>query len=838
MKLSKYVSEKVFQPRLRDSDILVVYDPENLYRETCLSISSEECKVVDASESSIESRELAISTLQLLRQPDSSIVQMLVYVPATAPTTDEDSQGDPFAIYGKIGSVFPLGDGDEYQSICLVARSDHQTQVRELFRENTCPSFDVIDAIGGGGGWPQLQAALGVESARELILALLAPTEDQKAELKSSENWVTEAKELFSSVINLKLVTRGKTWNSISDELWRYVLMSEFAFDLPEELPESLSEVPVASLDAKPVIEHICGDLRSDRRTQDTYIERAEYVERELNLPACCADVKNLGVLDTFAFEERSFFRSAVAALKDDNVDEVRQILNQHSTSVWIGKGESQSQWQLLRVALQLIEACDDADRQLAEHVKSQQSLIDHYTSSLRGVDRLQREFEQAAPDWLIGSDSLDEIVTVTRATYRDLTNRVQGFFTKHLEKSGWPVEGMLSNTQVFDKHVAKHLQTSGQRVAYLLVDALRYELGVALEQELREEGQVELIASCAQLPSVTPVGMASLLPAAETSLTIESAKDQLVVQYNGDKLNTVSHRMAVFKAIYNERFTEVKLDALIKQRAKFDSTVELVVVRTNDIDERFEISLEAGLSDVSNQLRRLRVAVHKLGEFGFDRVVIATDHGFYINAHAGPGDVVSKPDSGTWKNLHSRCLLGNGAEDVSNFVVTASDVGIKGSYNQFACPRSLSAYSEGQSYFHGGASLQECLVPVITVKFKESKENIEPEKYQVGLTYKANKITTRVPVIDVQIGQVDMFASGELEILIEAQDSDGKVVGEAKPGGLVNPATGTIRLATGKDARITMKMEEDFEGKFIIKALDPVTLALYGKLNLKTDYL
>ena len=62
--------------------------------------------------------------------------------------------------------------------------------------------------------------------------------------------------------------------------------------------------------------------------------------------------------------------------------------------------------------------------------------------------------------------------------------------------------------------------------------------------------------------------------------------------------------------------------------------------------------------------------------------------------------------------------------------------------------------------------------------------------------------------------------------------------MGEAKPGGLVNPATGTIRLATGKDARITMKMEEDFEGKFIIKALDPVTLALYGKLNLKTDYL
>ena len=46
------------------------------------------------------------------------------------------------------------------------------------------------------------------------------------------------------------------------------------------------------------------------------------------------------------------------------------------------------------------------------------------------------------------------------------------------------------------------------------MVDALRYELGVALEKLLADDGPVELEAAYAQLPTITLVGMASLLPA------------------------------------------------------------------------------------------------------------------------------------------------------------------------------------------------------------------------------------------------------------------------------------------------------------------------------------
>ena len=48
-----------------------------------------------------------------------------------------------------------------------------------------------------------------------------------------------------------------------------------------------------------------------------------------------------------------------------------------------------------------LVEACDDADGQLADHTHRLNELMDFYVSSLRRVDQLQRECEQAVGDHL-----------------------------------------------------------------------------------------------------------------------------------------------------------------------------------------------------------------------------------------------------------------------------------------------------------------------------------------------------------------------------------------------------------------------------------------------------
>ncbi|MDD3695030.1 MAG: PglZ domain-containing protein [Lentisphaeria bacterium] len=838
MTIKRFIQEEVLLPRIKKAGVLVVYDPDRRYRELCNELADEKRVVVDATESSIESREQAMVALQAFGQPGTKLESMLVYVPACRPLTDEEKQQDPFATYGAIGAVFPDGDGDEYQSLCLKAKADHGTEIRRIFADNPNPPFDVIDAVGGGAGWPNLQALLKVESARDILFALLAPTQRQLENLKSTDAWVTEARMLFESTLGLRLKTKGKNWSPVADELWRFLLFSEFVFDLPGGLPDALADVPRAALEARPLVEDLCERLRDSAVNQPLYIERAESVETELGVCEACAAYLDLGVRDTFPFEERSFFAQAVDALKRDNTDRLRQLLGHHTKSVWIGRGENQAQWQLIQAAANLVQACEDADRQLPEHARSQTALIDFYTTSLREIDRLQREFEQAERDLLIKQDGVDEVVPHARAAYRKLVDKVQGLFVRHLEQSGWPPAGRLANADVFDKLIAPKLQESGRRVAVLLIDALRYELGVELQKQLADDAQVEVQAAFAQLPSITPVGMASLLPGAGAELKLIRKGDQMVVALGDQALPQVTQRMDVLRKRYGDRFTEMALSDFVRGKPTIPAATELLVLRSTTIDQHMESTPEMALRLIHESLKSIRVAIHKLRGLGFKDAFVVTDHGFYLNTATEAGDVCVKPQ-GNWLNMHERMLLGDGSADAASVVLPASQLGIRGDFAQIACPRAMVPYRAGEWYFHGGASLQEAVVPVIALRLQAATQRMA-QVPAITLSYKrgAKKVTTRLPVVELNVESGDLF-NRELsfEVLLEAHDKKGNVVGEAKPGGMVNPATRTLTVKPGETVSVALRMDMEFEGKFTIKALDPTTLTTHSKLDLETDY-
>lgn len=840
MKIQTFIQTQILLPRLRERDVLVVYDPDRRYRDLCLALASESLQVVDASESSIESREAALLALQDLGRPQPQVEGLLIYVPGPAPANDEEKQRDPFSLYAACGSRFPQGDGDEYMTLCLRAKADHATEIRRLFQENPNPDFALIDAVGSGQSWVQLSTLLGVESAREILFAFLAPSPDQQKALKAKDGWRAELNDLLQRTLGLRLLTKAKSWGPMADELWRFLLFSEFVFDLPGPLPDALANVPRASAEARPLVEDLCERLRQDGRTQAHYIERAETIEDELNLPTLCQSIQDLGILDTFPFEERSFFAAAADALRRDNVDRLRDLLSRHRASIWTGRGENQSQWQLLQAAASLMEACEDASRQLPDHTRTQQSLIDFYLSVLRGVDRLQRECEGAAADqiYLDSDGQIAEIIEAARRAYRKLMDTVQLSFLHHLEQSGWPPAGRLANADLFDKLVAPLLHQSGQRVALFLIDALRYELGVELQKELQADDPTELEAACAQLPTVTPVGMASLLPGAGQRLALLRTDQGILPSLDGQPLAHVSARLAVLRSRYGQRFHETPLADFVQKKVEIPATTELLVLRSNEMDQHFESNPDAALSLIVRTFQQIRGAIHKLRRLGYHHAIIATDHGFYLNPAGGPGDACAKPP-GNWVTVHARLLLGDGVADRANSVIPAQSVGIRGDWNQVAIPRAMVAYQAGQSYLHGGGSLQEALVPVLTVRLS-SEEPPTASHPKVTLRYKrgGSRITTRLPVVELAVEAGDLFSMDDaVNVLLEAHDKKGNVVGEAKPGGPVNPATRTLSLNPGETVQVTLKMEMDFEGKFTVKALDPVTLTTFHKLDMETDY-
>jgi hypothetical protein len=843
MKISQFIADEVLRPRLLGRGCLVLYDPARRYHEVCLGMAGERVRVVDAGEGSLPGRRAMQQALGEMGQPGAALDGLLVYVPAPVPLDDVALQASPYAAAHVCGAVFPEGPADDYEQLCLRARPDHQTEIRRLFAQTPeGPGFAVIDALGGGFGWPQLKAVLGEESAREILRALLAPDEGQARALKAQEAWVPEAREFLKSTLGLTLKTRGKTWSAIADETWRFVLFSEFAFDLPVTMPEALQAMPRAPAEARTIVEDTCERLRADARAKATYIDRAGQVQAELNLVLLCRELPELGVRETFQFEERSVLRAASLALTRGDWDDARAKVAQHQHSVWRGQEDSQAQWQLLESALALAQRCDDLGRGLAEHLRSLTALLDHYVTSLREVDRLHREFEQAVSADFDLADGLAAAVAHVRGQYRSVVEKVQTALLRHLENGAWPPAGRLTNAEVFDRFVAAPLAEQGRRVVFFMVDALRYELGVTLERRLAKDMPVTLHAACAALPTITPVGMASLLPGAAQGSRLASQADGTVLpRLHGAPVATVQQRMDVLRNAYGDRFAEYRLEDLTRWIQSIPVTVDLLVLRSVEIDAQLETGSENALMLVPRTLNQIGAALHKLRRHGFTDAVIAADHGFFLNALAGSGDVCRKPQ-GNWPvYAHDRMALGAGAADSSNLVLGAERLGMRAEgFTQVALPRSLAPYRAGYFYFHGGLSLQEAVVPVLVARLQQAHEQ-EGAQARITLGYKggaSKKITTLVPVFDVSLVAVGLFSQGQpVEVLLEAHNRQGDVVGEARPGGDVNPATRTVTLQAGESKKIVLRMSPEAQGKVKVHALNPTTLEKLASLDLEVEF-
>lgn len=837
MSIAAFIQTEILMPRLNQAEVLVVYDPEQRYRQLCLALDSDKRRVVDASESSIESREQAEAALLAMGRPNPLIEQLLIYVPAREPLSESDKLRDPFAAYGELGGVFPNSDGERYQSLCERAKPDQLAAIRQIFADNPQPSFEMIDAVGDGAGWAQLRALLQVDSAREILHALLAPNEAQHEALTQQDTWVAEAKTLLQETLGMTLLTRSKKWTAISDELWRFVLFSEFIYDLPGHVPEALAQVPRCRPEARSVIDDVCARLRNDQRSQLRYIEKAEAVQSELNLSVTCKDVADLGQLDTFPFEERSFFAQAIKALQTEQVDQLQVLLAHHANSIWGNRGEHQAHWQLLAAAAKLIRACADGEAQVNERSHSENGLLAAYIGGLHHIDRLQRELEQAAVKHPEIDGGLHDVLGLARKRYRRLADSQQRLFLQQIERTGWPVTGQLANANGFDQWVLPKLQESGRRVALLLVDALRYELGAELYQNLLKDGPADLKAACAQLPSVTPVGMASLLPGAEQGLNVTKKEDKPLPMLDGQALGSLKQRMDVLRQRFGQRFAEVALNEFGTKRYVTPAGVELLLIRSNEMDSDFENNPDSALGAITHTMQKVRSAVNKLRELGFQDAIIMTDHGFFLNTALEAGDVCAKP-AGTWVNVHERMLLGEGSADAGNVVLSAAALGIRGDFRQIASPRAMVAYQANVVYFHGGVSLQEAVVPIITLRLRANPATVARQP-QVSLNYKRGKrITTRRPTIEVMLAGGDLFsATTSVEIMLEAQDKNGEVVGEAALSSLMSLSNRTLTLKPEQTVQVTLKMDMDYEGKFSVKALDPATLTTLAKLDLETDY-
>ncbi len=836
--IQEYIANHLLQ-RLENCQSLVVYDAEQRFREIVTGLAGDDCLVVDGGKSTILGREQAMDGWRKLAT-DNEPKYLLVYLPIKAPVHKEEKRNNPYQIFQIGGGFFPDGDGESYQALCRRAIPDQAAQVDQLFAADV-PDFATINNLmQGGGNWPKLRTMLKAESAAEILVTLLSPDDGIKTALNQDDAWVMEGREFLRSTLQLQLKTKGKKWQSVSDEVWRYVLYSEFVFDLPVALPDELKDVPRAPDTCRDLVYAVCDTLRGTDRHQLHYMEAARRTEEELALRERVRHIDDFGLRDTFEFEERTFVRRFTEAILDANYDRASEILQGRQQSIWVRQTtERQAIWTVADWASRLIIQADDIQDKISRLGNDLTGIFHFYTDQFRQIDLLHRNMERAISDALGELEDLEQLIDTARTQYLEVAEALQAKFMDSVIGEGWPVSETLRNNDVFENFVAPWLKDR-KKTALFMVDALRYELAAELEADLADKFKTEFHAVCAQLPTVTAVGMAALLPEVNGNLELQCEQGKIIPRIKGSKVVTPQDRLAYTRSIYGDQCEMLDLDKLVKQKKiKLAPQVNLLLVKTTDIDTLGEANPYDALMLLPRIISKIRAGISKLEKLGFERVVIGTDHGFILMHDQQAGDQVAKPP-GEWLVNKERCLLGSGSSSPGIAVFECADVSIAGNCSHYAVPQTFGTFAKTKPYFHQGLSLQECVLPVISVELAAARKSTAV--VEIKLSYKGGataKITTRRPMIEISaFAQADLFGgTEEIEFQLEAY-SKKEVVGEAASCAHVNPANNLVRIKPGGAIKVPLKMMEDFSGSFEVRAVNPETMVNYSTLKLKTDYL
>jgi len=842
MSVSSYVRKRLLD-LLGERRVVVWWDQNREFEEFAQQVQGPKLRKVLGTGSRLDARRQAEAVFIHLNDPDHSddrSQNLFVYLP-WGRREDERGRGtDPFEGFAAAGCAFGDKESERLQSLARQALPAHGEQIDGLFQRGH-PTLIMLDDLAGtqaGPRYPLLGQAIGTEAPFEVAAQLLT-RKDIGQKISAVEGARAELEDVLTQEFGFQRLGPAAPLREFTDSFARYALFSEFCFDLKEELPPSLAVVKKAAEPHRTRIFDFCDRLRTSVDTRPTYMDLADRVQAELRLPETFAEAEVLGIRDTFPFEDRAWMERAADLAGGGKLSGARAIADQRRLTVWRDRAVTALNWKLVERCLDLLESLEGWSQKLPEETSPVSEWIVSYAAAdgFFELDRRQRRVEQGAAECGENCKS-DDLVDLCRQRYLEIVGGAQQRFLAAVESDGWPPDRTLRQTQVFDRFVAPSL-AEGRRVAFFMVDGMRFEMGRDLAKSLESLGTVAVQAAATVLPAITSCGMAALLPGVDGAFGLQEVRGEIVPTVGGRAVPDVSGRMDVFRSQYGDRFRELTLgDLLSLSAARLKSRVgsaDLLVVRTQDIDALGEgPSLYHARKYMTQVLGELRDACERLANLGFHQAVMAADHGHVLLAETSAGDVL-QPPPGDWKLSKRRCRLGRStARAEGSLIIKCEKVGIQGFEGELAVPTGFRVFTKGESYFHEGISLQECVIPILAVDFAGLQAGGAPGR-KVELSYRSDRFTSHVISLRVVFRSL---LEESLTVRIQAFSGSGAkapMVAEAADCDARDPATGLICLSNNQETPVPLRIQDDFRGGEIeVRVTDPASGVVFHRLMLK----
>lgn len=300
-----------------------------------------------------------------------------------------------------------------------------------------------------------------------------------------------------------------------------------------------------------------------------------------------------------------------------------------------------------------------------------------------------------------------------------------------------WEAAPILAQSEFYKERVQPFLARNN-KIFVIISDALRYEIGEELLHLIRQEDRYEatLEPALSVLPSFTQLGMAALLP--HKTLTLAGDKADSVVVDGNSSQGTENRKKILEKALPGRATALLATELLAMSREQSRALFrdyEVVYIYHNRIDATGDKrdSEERVFDEAAETLDELIKIIKKLANANVSNMLITADHGFlYQHRPLEESDFLSQEPSGAQiTTINRRFVLGRGLNKGAGFThFTASAVGLQGQ-TELLLPKSINrlrVQGAGSRYVHGGASLQEVVIPVIQINKKRQSDVTQVE--------------------------------------------------------------------------------------------------------------
>lgn len=398
-------------------------------------------------------------------------------------------------------------------------------------------------------------------------------------------------------------------------------------------------------------------------------------------------------------------------------------------------------------------------------HTAKAREIWKEYTTDYYRMDTYYRQFHLCFQKSLKASnDLLDDL-------FKSVVEKVEALY------SGWYLSGLAENwTNVSGEELEKHgyiheiehqeqfcynnIKKCDSRVFVIISDALRYEVAASLAEQLRRETQssVDLKSMCGIFPSITPYGMAALLPHKQLSV-VEKTVGGLSVLADGQPTDSLNRGKVLKATNVNSVALQYKNIIGMKkaERHPLVKGMDVVYIYHDKIDEASHTSDSAvfpACNDAIDEIKNLvRIIVN---EFGGTRIFITADHGFlYTYSPLTEDDKVSKNSWGGKEVEYGRryCIMRKDAKP--DFLQPVLFLGGNTDYTAFAPKENvrIKMNGGGLNFVHGGISLQEIVVPVIdyhylrtdSKTYQKNRSKIDTKPVTVSLLSATHKISNMI---------------------------------------------------------------------------------------------